>query len=171
MPGRDGTLVLHAARRRWPRVPVVLLTAMLEREALPPLGFDAVLAKPLAPDALLAELRRLLPVPEEADEADETDETDEMDEGAGGAGRARGAAALPPAAYAQEMLALLRLGAVSDLAERADELMALNPGWSPLLAELRRLAWDGDVQGCRALLCEQYPGVADTPAVPVARRM
>lgn len=63
MPARPGAEVLEELKRRWPDLPVVVLTAELrqsERERAEALGADAFLTKPFSPIELLETIERLL---------------------------------------------------------------------------------------------------------------
>jgi PAS domain S-box-containing protein len=73
MPGMDGYALLDEIRvlgkrgdRRWRGVPVVALSAALlaETEGRSMAGFDAVLAKPVDPDHLVATIRRIVAGPQ-----------------------------------------------------------------------------------------------------------
>jgi CheY-like chemotaxis protein len=136
MPGADGRAVRAQARRRWPGLPVILLTAALDPSALAAQGFSAVLAKPVRRARLHAALEAAL------DRA------------------ARPAAATPPApggvrparAHIARFVEMARFGAVSDIAECADALASTHTQWQPFLAQLKHSAERGDIKGCLDLL-------------------
>lgn len=69
MPGRHGSLVLDELKRRYPRLPVIVLTAEIaehHRALAESLKVDAFLTKPFSPLELLDTVERLLgPAPTE----------------------------------------------------------------------------------------------------------
>jgi len=63
MPGRSGEEVLAELKRRYPELPVIVLTAQLDRRhrvRAEELGADAFLTKPFSPLQLLDEIERLI---------------------------------------------------------------------------------------------------------------
>ena len=109
MPGANGAQVLQAARRLWPRVPVLLLSATLNAGQAAPAGdhFDARLLKPLNFLELQEAMGRLLGLtrPEPVASPEPAAQM-----------------SLPPLAVLRDALALIELGAVSDLLEWCDTL-------------------------------------------------
>ncbi len=114
MPGANGAQVLQAARRRWPGVPVLLLSATLNGGQAGAGGehFDACLLKPLNFLELQDAMGRLLGLV--------------RPEPVASPGPAA-AMPLPPAAVLHDALALIELGAVSDLLEWCETLLREHP--------------------------------------------
>ncbi len=111
MPDGDGWAVLNHVRRHRPSVPVVVLSAMtLLRPPDCPAGldFDACLAKPVDPSLLFETLERLLPPLRHRQSAC----TDRIE--------------LEPAER-EALVALVRLGAVTEIEEWAEELRQRRP--------------------------------------------
>ena len=111
MPDGDGWTVLNHVRTHWPSVPVVVLSAMaLLRPPGCPAGldFDACLAKPVDPSQLFETLERLLPPLRRGHSV-----------GSASAG-------LEPAER-EALAALVRVGAVTEIEEWADELRQRRP--------------------------------------------
>ncbi|WP_442763033.1 hybrid sensor histidine kinase/response regulator [Malikia spinosa] len=111
MPDGDGWTVLNHVRTHWPSVPVVVLSAMaLLRPPGCPAGldFDACLAKPVDPSQLFETLERLLPPLRRSHSV-----------GSASAG-------LEPAER-EALAALVRVGAVTEIEEWADELRQRRP--------------------------------------------
>lgn len=149
MPGADGHAVLAALRARWPALPVVLLSAALESRLREPAGFSAVLGKPVSRAQLRTTLAGLLGLALDGD-----------------GGEAAPAAALqpPPPEYLSEFTRLVRLGAVSDVADWAAQLAAAQPPWRGFLERLRALAEQGDLKGCERMLAAPTGAAATEPA-------
>lgn len=66
MPGRWGSEVLDEVKRKYPTLPVIVLTAEKKRhyrQLAEHLGADAFLTKPFSPLELIAAVERLLPGP------------------------------------------------------------------------------------------------------------
>lgn len=148
MPGADGHAVLAALRARWPALPVVLLSAALESRLREPAGFSAVLGKPVSRAQLRTTLAGLLGLA--------------LDEG-GCEATPTAALQPPPPEYLSEFARLVRLGAVSDVADWAAQLAAAQPPWSGFLERLRALAEQGDLKGCERMLAAPA-GVVAEPA-------
>jgi len=143
MPGADGVAVLRAARHYWPEVPVVLLSATPqanadgEENSLP--AFDASLLKPVNFIELQATLGSLLQLdsisfPEQ--------ESEEMP------------LTLPPEKVLKTAHHLIDLGAISDLIDWADMLIAEYPQCELFVVRARQLIVHGNLVGlgklCRA---------------------
>jgi len=111
MPDGDGWMVLNHVRRHRPALPVVVLSAMalLRPPACPAgLDFDACLTKPVDPALLFQTLERLLP-PLRQDPSPES-----------------GSARLEPAER-EQLAALVRAGAVTEIEEWAENLRQSRP--------------------------------------------
>lgn len=143
MSGADGGAVLQAARRYWPGVPVVLLSATPQANADDEENslhaFDASLLKPVNFIELQATLANLLQLdsiafPEQASE--------EMP------------LTLPPEKVLKTAHHLIDLGAISDLIDWADMLMAEYPQCELFVVRARQLIAQGNLAGlgklCRA---------------------
>ena len=142
MPGVDGHGVRAAVHGRWPALPVVLLSAALESSVRAEHGFAAVLGKPVSRAHLRTTLAGLLGLPL----------------GVAGEEPAPAQRLQPPAPeYLEELTRLVRLGAVSDVADWAAELAAAHAPWRAFLEQLRRLADAGDLKGCERLLAQAEP--------------
>ena len=152
MPGVDGQGVCDAVHRRWPALPVVLLSAALESSVRAEHGFAAVLGKPVSRAHLRTTLAGLLGLPL----------------GAGGEEPVPPSSLQPPTAdYLAEFARLVRLGAVSDVADWAAELAAGLAAWSGFLERLQALADAGDLKGCERMLAHAHEPAA-APAAKVA---
>lgn len=144
MPHADGRDVLAHARRRWPGLPVVLLTAALEPPAAEEDGFTVVMTKPLSMSKLRQTVGQLL----------------------GLCAQASGMATLPmpvppreapPAwrpdeAMLQRGRELLRMCAVSDLVDWAEDLARQDPAAHAFAAKARALAERTDLKALAQLL-------------------
>ena len=145
MPDADGRAVLAHARRRWPSLPVVLLTAALEPPAAEDGSFTVVMTKPLSMSKLRQTVGQLLglcadasgmatlPMPVQSLEA-------------------RPAAWRPDEAILQRGRELLRLCAVSDLVDWAEELARHDPAAGAFAAKARSLAERTDLRALALLL-------------------
>lgn len=135
MPIADGRAVLNGARARWPAIPVLLLSAMIE--TTPPIGpvFSGVLTKPVSLAALRRALAGLLGIDIRQP---------------GGAGSAVPMSYPGPEVLA-EAQALIRLGAMSDLVDWADRLLSQHPDWRTFARFARELAERGDLDSLSAL--------------------
>lgn len=63
MPEQEGLETIHAVRKHWPRVPIIAISGAFGGtylELAKRLGANAVFHKPFMPDAILAEVRRLV---------------------------------------------------------------------------------------------------------------
>lgn len=138
MPGADGHAVRAAVRARWPALPVVLLSAALESAVNEDAGFSALLGKPVSRARLRTTLAGLLGLPLGGGDGDEAAPAVPLQP--------------PPPEYLPEFASLVRLGAVSDLADWAAQLAAAQPPWRDFLERLRVLAEQGDLKGCERLL-------------------
>lgn len=141
MPGADGTAVREQAHRHWPGLPVILLTAALDTAAVATQNYCAVLAKPLERARLCSALATALGL-----------EPPAMPNGDAAYARVVPTHARPAARYIAQFTEMVRLGAVSDIAECADALARTHDAWQPFLAQLKHLADRGDLQGCQRLL-------------------
>ena len=122
MPGVDGGAVLHAVRRHWPGVPVVLLSATHIPLDIPGTGtdsgFDANLMKPVNLGELRTTIARLLDLPgAEALQAPRNALPDIAPPKSG----------KPPATELARAVQLVQLGALTDLSEWADDLTRRHP--------------------------------------------
>ncbi len=138
MPGADGAQVLQAARRLWPRVPVLLLSASLNAGQAAPAGdnFDACLLKPLNFLELQEAMGRLLglarPEPVAAPEP-----TAQLP--------------LPPPAALDDALALIELGAISDLLDWCETLRQQHPQCTGFHRQARLCIERGDLVALETL--------------------
>ncbi|WEN42127.1 Sensor histidine kinase TmoS [Thauera sp. GDN1] len=157
MPFASGEDVLAGARGKWPELPVVLLTAtpdaaiaaaastLLQTQSMDAAArtasspdaakparehFSAILSKPVSLLLLRQTLADLLGL-ECASPASTAEDT--------------AALAYPDAARLAEALALVRMGAISDLIDWADTLTAENPAWSDFATQARALAERGEM--------------------------
>ena len=140
MPGADGLAVLRAARVHLPGVPVVVLSAILQTTAAgdDPAApeFDAALLKPINLAELqetlarLLGLRRLPPVTDTSEAAPLVG---------------------PPPEARAVALALIDLGAISDLIDWADALRAEHPQCEAFATQVHQLATRGDLAGLQRL--------------------
>ncbi|NMV37458.1 ATP-binding protein [Ralstonia insidiosa] len=140
MPGADGFAVLVAARQHLPGVPVVVLSAIPlaasanDGPATP--AFDASLLKPINLAELQEALMRLLGLLRLPPVAD--------------ASEAAPLVGPPPQARAVA-LALIDLGAISDLIDWADALHTEYPQCEAFAMQVRQLATRGDLAGLQRL--------------------
>lgn len=140
MPGADGFAVLRAARVHLPGVPVVVLSAILQTTAAgdDPAApeFDAALLKPINLAELqetlarLLGLRRLPPVTDTSEAAPLVG---------------------PPPQARAVALALIDLGAISDLIDWADALCSEHPQCEAFATQVRQLATRGDLAALQRL--------------------
>ena len=140
MPGADGRAVLQAARQYLPGVPVVVLSAIpqtasaSDSPATP--EFDAALLKPISLAELQETLMRLLGLQRLPPVAD--------------ASEAEPLVGPPPKARAVA-LALIDLGAISDLIDWADALCSEYPQCEAFAMQVRQLATRGDLAALQRL--------------------
>ena len=139
LPGLHGDAVLQAVRRHLPQVPVLLLSATLQPAPGDEPGerFDACLLKPVNFLELQETIGRLLGLhPEAASAGDD-------------------AAPLPlqhpPPEELQQALALIAMGAVSDLLDWCDTLQQQNPAYESFAVLARQWVITADLDRLEAL--------------------
>jgi signal transduction histidine kinase/CheY-like chemotaxis protein len=140
MPGADGIAVLLAARQYLPGVPVVVLSAIpqpasaSDDPAAP--EFDASLLKPINLAELQETLMRLLGLQRLPPVVDASEVVPLVD---------------PPPQACAVALALIDLGAISDLIDWADALRSEYPQCDAFAMRVRQLATRGDLAGLQRL--------------------
>lgn len=130
MPYASGEDVLAKSRSKWPDLPVVLLTATPEAMLSTSNEFSAVLSKPVSLSFLRHTLAKLLGI-------DCVSPISIIDQPA--------SIVYPDAARLAEALALIDIGAISDLVDWADGLSAENPALADFAAHAKLLAERGDM--------------------------
>ena len=137
MPFANGHAVLRGARVKWPDLPVVLLTATPDMASNDNAGFSAVLPKPVSLTLLRQSLARLLAL----DIALQSDDA------------LPAAMAYPDQQYLDQALALIRMGAISDLVDWASALAEKHAQWSTFAQWAKDLADRGNLKDLTEL-CE-----------------
>ncbi|WP_252717029.1 hybrid sensor histidine kinase/response regulator [Herbaspirillum sp. B65] len=139
LPGVHGDVVLQAARRHLPQVPVLLLSATLQPERVngDEEQFDACLLKPVNFLELQETLGRLL-------------DLGKIDAGGASEGLPM-PLARPPEASLEQALAFIEYGAVSDLLDWCDALLQEHPHCAGFETMARQLVMMGDLSGLESL--------------------
>ena len=137
MPFANGRAVLRGARVHWPEIPVVLLTATPDMTGNDSAGFSAVLPKPISLTLLRQSLARLLGI----------DITLQAEEGL------PAPMAYPDQQYLDQALALIRMGAISDLVDWASALAEKHGQWRTFADWAKDLADRGNLKALTEL-CE-----------------
>lgn len=140
MPQIDGLAVLACAREHAPWLPVALLSASPPGEHA---GFDAHLLKPISIAQLLHTIGQLLGL-HASDAAEATSPEREVD--------------YPPPELLATLTPLIDMGAISDLADWADQLTSEHPQWQAFAAQVRQYADDADLTQLRALVLRCQAG-------------
>lgn len=144
MEGADGSAVLAAARKRWPDVPVVAVSATAHDTLdVGHAGYDASLLKPISLVDLRHVLGRLLQLPmiQAGDEPQPVP----------------AAAPQLSAAELAQVTVLLDSGAISDLMDWARAVLARDPALKPFSEHIQRLARQGDIAAIRELCLTMRP--------------
>ena len=139
MPFADGRAVLKAARAKWPEIPVVLLTATHDWANHGGDGFSEILPKPVSLTLLRQSVARLLGLPASGQSAD----VDAL----------RPAMVYPDQQYLEEVLLLIRMGAISDLVDWASALAQRHAQWNTFADWAKDLADHGNLKDLSGL-CE-----------------
>lgn len=152
MPAASGSEVLQAARRLWPGVPVLLLSATCSQTEAgqtdhAAAGFDACLLKPLHFLALQESIARLLGL-------ERHDATSVVPTAPAGQTDDAAVTAPPPAARLAEARAMLELGAISDLLEWCDRLARDHPECAAFAARARQSLLQADLPALEQLYRE-----------------
>lgn len=137
MPFANGHAVLRGARAKWPDIPVVLLTATPDMPNSDTVGFSAVLPKPVSLTLLRQSLARLL----QLEIAIQNEEGLPV------------VTVYPEQQYLDQALALIRMGAISDLVDWATALAEKNAQWSTFADWAKDLADRGNLKALTEL-CE-----------------
>lgn len=139
MPRADGLAVLASAREHAPWLPVLLLSATPPGEDS---GFDASLLKPVSIAQLLHTLGQLLGLHASDSARPPVAELH---------------APCPPAEYLVGLAPLIDMGAISDLADWADQFAHQHPDWQAFADQVRQYADHADLGQLRALVqrCQQ----------------
>lgn len=140
MPQADGLAVLTCAREHAPWLPVVLLSAAPPSEDA---GFDTHLLKPISIAQLLHTIGQQLGL--HASDAPTTID-------------AENAVDCPPPELLEGLTPLIDMGAISDLADWADQLANDYPQWQAFAQQVRQYADHADLTQLRALLARCYAG-------------
>lgn len=145
LPGADGNAVLQAVRQHAAGVPVILLSAT------PAAGdegdgesFDATLLKPVSMSQLIFTIGRLLGLIEAP--------ASEQALSALPATASMAAPLLPDAAHLAVLRQMVDLGAVSDIADWADQLQADDAAFTAFAEQVRAAAARLDLSGLKAML-------------------
>lgn len=154
MQRADGIAVLGAVRRRWPGLPVVLLTAIPSSEATETRsfgGFSAVLQKPVSLSQLRQTLGGLLGLlePLQAD-SDPGEPAPGFESPPGEPTVAVSLASIRPELQAQ-LRDMVRDCAISDIIDWADQLAGQDPASSAFALHARTLAEKTDLKSLAAL--------------------
>lgn len=138
LPGLHGDAVLQAARQHLPGVPVLLLSATLQPEPGEEQGeqFDACLLKPVNFLELQETIGRLLELEKQP---------------VAGSDDAAPPLQRPPPDDLQQALALIEIGAVSDLLDWCESLLQRHPQCAGFEAIARQLVLTADLSGLEAL--------------------
>ena len=134
MPQADGLAVLTCAREHAPWLPVVLLSAAPPSEDA---GFDTHLLKPISIAQLLHTIGQQLGL-----HASDTPATIDADD----------AVDCPPPELPEGLTPLIDMGAISDLADWADQLANDYPQWQAFAQQVRQYADHADLTQLRTLV-------------------
>jgi DNA-binding response OmpR family regulator len=142
MPNADGLAVARAARRRWPDMPVLAISA--SPQVVAGSGYDACLLKPIELADLRNTLARLLDL-----------NRDDALAGSANRGDAQytsdGPLVQPSREHLLEARQLIELGAITDLMDWARDLSDKTPQFDGFARHVHQLAQCGDLAGLAEL--------------------
>ncbi len=142
MPNADGLAVARAARRRWPDMPVLAISA--SPQVVAGSGYDACLLKPIELADLRNTLARLLDLNRDDALADGANRGDAQHTG-------DGPRVQPSREHLLEARQLIALGAITDLMDWAHDLSDKSPQFDGFARHVHQLAQRGDLAGLAEL--------------------
>lgn len=144
MPGASGQAVLHAARGRDPRLPVIMMSAVPLHRTMTGEDFDAYLQKPVSLADLRNTIANLLSL-SRPDQSPTSTATEVV------------VLKPPTKRLLDEARMLAELGAVSDLLDWTENVASLDPACEPFAARIRQLAKRGELDELQSMIGTNAP--------------